>query len=34
LGQLLNCRARPEPSLFEPPLDDDPSDDVPVLVKL
>ena len=34
LGQRLNSRARPEPSLFDPPLDDDPSDDVPVLVKL
>lgn len=33
-GQGLNGRARPEPSLFDPPHDDDPSDDEPVLVKL
>ena len=34
LGQRLNGRARPEPSLFDPPHYDDPSDDEPVLVKL
>ncbi|MGH8694024.1 MAG: IS1634 family transposase [Burkholderiales bacterium] len=34
LGRRLNGRTRPEPSLFDPPHDDDPSDDEPVLVKL
>ncbi len=36
-GQLcrrLNGRARPQPSLFDPPHYDDPTDDEPVLVKL
>ena len=36
-GQLcrrLNGRARPQPSLFDPPHYDEPSDDEPVLVKL
>jgi len=34
LGRRLDGRARPQPSLFDPPHYDDPSDDEPVLVKL
>ncbi len=34
LGQRLNGRVRPQPSLFDPPHYDDPSDDEPVLVRL
>jgi transposase len=34
LGRRLNGEARPQPSLFDPPHYDDPSDDEPVLVKL
>ncbi len=34
LGRRLNGEARPQPSLFNPPHYDDPSDDEPVLVKL
>ena len=34
LGRHLNGEARPEPSLFDPPPYDEPSDDEPVLVKL
>lgn len=33
-GRRLNGRGRPQPSLFDPPHYDDPSDDEPVLVKL
>ena len=34
LCRRLNGRTRPEPSLFDPPHYDDPTDDEPVLVKL
>ncbi len=34
LGRRLDGQARPQPSLFDPPHYDDPSDDEPVLVKL
>lgn len=34
LGRRLGGQIRPEPSLFDPPHYDDPSDDEPVLVKL
>jgi hypothetical protein len=34
LCRRLNGRARPQPSLFDPPHYDDPTDDEPVLVKL
>jgi hypothetical protein len=34
LCRHLNGKARPQPSLFDPPHYDDPSDDEPVLVKL
>jgi transposase len=34
LGQRLNGKQRPQPSLFNPPHYDDPTDDEPVLVKL
>ena len=34
LCHRLNGRARPQPSLFDPPPYDDPTDDQPVLVKL
>lgn len=34
LGRRLNGQGRPQPSLFDPPHYDDPTDDEPVLVKL
>jgi len=34
LDQRLNGKGRPQPSLFDPPHYDDPTDDEPVLVKL
>lgn len=34
LGRRLEAKARPQPSLFDPPHDDDPSDDEPVQVHL
>jgi transposase len=34
LGRRLDGEARPQPSLFDPPHYDDPTDDEPVLVKL
>ena len=34
LGRRLDGKARPQPSLFDPPRYDDPVDDEPVLVKL
>lgn len=34
LGRRLNGQSRPQPSLFDPPHYDDPTDDEPVLVKL
>lgn len=34
LGRRLDGKERPQPSLFDPPHYDDPSDDEPVLVKL
>jgi transposase len=34
LGRRMNGQARPQPSLFDPPHYDDPSEDEPVLVKL
>ena len=34
LGRRLNGQGRPQPSLFDPPPYDDPTDDEPVLVKL
>lgn len=34
LGRRLNGEARPQPSLFDPPHFDEPTDDEPVLVKL
>ena len=34
LGQRLNGQGRPQPSLFDPPHYDDPTNDEPVLVKL
>jgi hypothetical protein len=33
-GRRLDGQSRPQPSLFDPPCYDDPSDDEPVLVKL
>ena len=34
LGRRLNGQGKPQPSLFDPPHYDDPTDDEPVLVKL
>ena len=34
LGRCLNGQGKPQPSLFDPPHYDDPTDDEPVLVKL